>query len=710
MDQNNIRRDVHGVYHVRGKNDAEIYEGLGFCHATDRAMQMLLMRILGQGRGSELLEASDEMLRIDTFFRRMNWGGDLAPEIARLTPAARTICDSYCQGVNRVWQKKYPWEFKLLGYRPEPWRVEDIMLMSRMTGYLTLAQSQCEIERLLVEMVQADVARNKLDELFPKLLDELDVELVKKIKLPDRIVPAHVLWSIAVPIMMTSNNWALSGSKTASGKPMLASDPHLETNRLPNVWYEVVLSRESRYIMGASMPGLPGVLIGRTPDLAWGATYTYMDSADSWIEECRDGKFKREGEWLPFRSRVEKILRKKQAPVAVTFYENDHGVLEGNPQEAGFYMTTAWSAAKSGATSINAISGILDAHNVEAGMAILGRLETSWNWMLADREGNIGYQMSGMLPKRRPAATGFVPLPGWDKRNDWDGIVDYRELPRCYNPTEGFFMTANNNLNHLGRAKPINICGSGHRAERIGQLLKPLTKATAADMAKIHFDVESLHAQEFMAIMRPLIPDTPQGQILKAWDYRYTPDSEGAYLFEEVYRALLQEVFGKNGLGLAVSSYLAQESATFAAFFDNFDRILLADTSLWFQGQTREAIYRKVLTQALQVKPQAWGKVNRIVMSHLIFGGKFPLCLGFDRGPIVLRGGRATVHQGQVYRNANRASSFAPSFRMVADMSNDEIQTALAGGPSDRRFSKWYCSDLARWFKGEYKTISSLDK
>ena len=131
----------------------------------------------------------------------------------------------------------------------------------------------------------------------------------------------------------------VSGRKTASGMPILANDPHLEVNRLPNVWYEVVLKIAGRWAMGANMPGVPVLLIGRNPDLAWGATYTFMDATDSWIEKCKDGCHWRVPEgWVPFKKRTETIRRKKKTPVAVTFHENLHGVLEGDPHREGLYM------------------------------------------------------------------------------------------------------------------------------------------------------------------------------------------------------------------------------------------------------------------------------------------------------------------------------------------------------------------------------------
>src|SRR5262249_48370072 len=150
----------------------------------------------------------------------------------------------------------------------------------------------------------------------------------------------------ALPRMMASNNWVVAGAKTASGKPFLCNDPHLEINRLPPIWYEVVMrctNAGPKYAMGASFPGLPGIAIGRTPDLAWGVTYAFMDCIDPWGEECGEGKYRRINDWLPWEQGGEVIRRKKSPPVEVIYYENPHGVLDGNPNEAGYYLASRWS-------------------------------------------------------------------------------------------------------------------------------------------------------------------------------------------------------------------------------------------------------------------------------------------------------------------------------------------------------------------------------
>ncbi|MHC4393589.1 MAG: penicillin acylase family protein, partial [Planctomycetota bacterium] len=445
-----LSRDPYGIPQIDAADLERLHWGMGACHALDRGLQMQLMRILGKGRAAELLEDSEAMVEVDRFFLRMNWRGGCAAEAGRLQERTRELCEQYVRGINAAFEHRWPWELRLLRIEREPWTVADLILISRMTGYLTLAQSQGEIERFFVELVQAGVDDARLEALFPFATSEIDRELLSKVKLGERIVPEALKWLSPAPRAMASNNWVVAASRTASGKPLMANDPHLETNRLPAVWVEQSYRWPGGWGLFAGMPGLPAALVGRSQSVAWGATYTFMDALDSWVEECRDGAYKREGEWKPFHVRTETIVRKKHPGVQVRFYENEHGVLDGDPTEAGFYLATRWAPGDSGAMTLDAAAEAWNVSTVEEGRRVLGRIETAWNWVFADADGHIGYQMSGRLPRRTPGVSGFVPRDGSNPAFDWQGWVPIEELPRCMDPEAGYIITANQDLNHFG--------------------------------------------------------------------------------------------------------------------------------------------------------------------------------------------------------------------------------------------------------------------
>ena len=695
-------RDEHGIPQIESDDISGLHWGMGYCHAMDRGMQMLIMRILGQGRAAELLDGSDEMVEVDRFFRRMNWTGGTVEAASTLSAEARSACEAYRDGVNARLSESVPWELRLIGLRPAPWTIEDSLLLARMAGFLTLAQSQGEVERLFVEMVQAGIDDAQLEALFPRSTQGLDREILAKVELGERIVPEAVKWGVGAPRMMASNNWCISGAKTASGAAMLGNDPHLETNRLPNVWVEQSFRWPDGYAILMTMPGLPAPLVGRNEHLSWGATYTFMDAIDSWVEECRDGKFRRADAWGDFDRRVETIKRKKGDALVETFWENLHGVLDGDAMQAGYRLATRWTGAEGGSQSINALIPMWTARNVSEGMAAFADVESSFNWVFADSAGDIGYQMSGLMPKRPDGWSGFAPRPGWDARFDWDGFVPVDELPRVHNPPEEMVVTANQDLNHLGRAKPINAPMGDYRARRITELLRSRDDHDVASFRAIQMDTYSIQAAEFLEILKPLLGTGPIADALGAWDCRYELHSTGPTAFELFYTELLVEMFGP-AAGAQVVEHLHDATGTFIDFYQNFDRILVAESSPWLGSRTREEVWRAALGRVSDERIEPWGERNRLTLSNMFFGGKLPRFLGFDRGPIPIPGGRATPHQGQIYSAAGRLTSFTPSLRLVADMSTPTLHSALCGGPSDRRFSKWYTSGVEGWRAGRLK-------
>jgi len=707
-----IERDDNGVIHVNANNVNDALWGSGYAHAIDRYTQLLLMRIIGQGRLCELLEDSIENLAIDTFFRRANWCGYLNDEVRKLDQATLTSCQRYCDGINTGLSNKKASMLNLLGYRYTPWTIEDSILLSRMTGYLTLAQSQAEVEHLFVETVQGGLCLGKLKELFPINESLFDRDLLESVTLNERIVPNSALWNNAIPRMMASNNWVISGDKTKDGGAILANDPHLEVNRLPNVWCEQSLNFDGETIKGMGMPGLPGIIIGRNNNTAWGATYAFMDTVDSWVEQCENGQFRYEGKWLAFSERNEVVLRKKKPAVKLTFYDNHHGVLAGDPHKNGNYLATRWTGADSGAKTLKASIDMLFVDNTKDAMNVLGDVESAWNWVIADVKGNIGYQMSGLMPKRHDDWNGFSPAPGWKAEYDWQGIVTPMDLPRCYNPSEGFIVTANNDLNHLGRVSPINMPMGDYRAKRIAQVIKQQDLHTIQSSQELQFDVYSHQTKDFLGVLLPLLeikrPTSQAYLTLKVWDCRYDLESIGAPIFEAFYQALRHEVFGtsERGFGSDIVKYLTTDTGLFIDFYQQFDKIMLDCNSNWYQKNSRDECFVKALDNIESSSaPKKWRDINTIDFVNILMGNKLPAWMKFGAKGIPLLGGRATPHQGQIYRSDGRETSFSPTVRTVCTMQDNYLHTCLAGGPSDNPLSKWYRSSLKDWQQGNYKKL-----
>jgi len=505
--------------------------------------------------------------------------------------------------------------------------------------------------------------------MFREEIPEDLINIIKQIKLTRSIIPESIKWLGCLTGFAASNNWAIGPEKTASGKAILCGDPHLAL-QLPSIWYPALMTSRDHYMMGTTLPGVPSVVLGRSPHLAWAVTYGTMDMIDYFIEEVRDQKYRRGDKWLPFTVREEIIQPKKKDPITIRIYENDHGILEGEPDENGYYLNFAWSARKgTAAESINNFLKIPQAKNAAEAMNYFAGLSfVPFNWTMADTEGNIGYQLSGLFPKKADNTSGLLPYLGWDESQDWQGMISPEKNPRALNPQESFIVTANQDLNYLGQAAPMTLPMSSYRADRIRELLEKEDGLTVNDMKKIHYDRYSKQAEAFMEIIDPLLPSSENGDILKKWDRIYDASSLGATLFESVYLELLKHVFGENGMGVDVVKHMITESPMFAMLHGNFDQVLLKEQSTWFGDRSREQIYQTAIDRGLKEPAVPYGQTRILYIPNIFFGGKLPKIFGFDYGPYEHIGSRATVAQSQIFKAMGYPATFAASYRMIADL------------------------------------------
>lgn len=710
--QVHIERMANGFPHIQAESEEDVYYGLGYMHGFDRQMQMWLLKLIGRGRASECLRADEELIEIDKFMRWINLAGDAEEDVAYLTAESGKILEAYCRGANEAVAATGPcFEFKLTGYRPDHWMPADVLLMAKLIGYVNLAQSQGDIEKFIIQMLQKDVSVPKIKELFAYLQEDIPdslLALLKKVRGMRPLIPESVRWLNLAPGFFASNNWAIAPAKTASGKAILCGDPHLAL-QLPAIWYLAVLKAGERFVMGATVPGVPIVALGRTQDLAWAVTYGMADVSDYHIEEIKDKKRRSGEEWVPFAVREEVIRPKKKKAMTLHVYESEHGLLEGTPDEDGYYLSYAWTTKLqkgTAAESLDRFFKIEKAKNVAEAMEHFAHMRfASFNWVMADSDGNIGYQMSGLVPRRPAGISGLLPLPGWEPGNHWTGTIAPENLPRQYNPESGFIATANQDLNRFGKEPVITVPMSNYRADRISALLKDEAALSSAGMKQMHYDRYSLQAEAFMQVLRPLLPESEKGKLLQQWNLRYDADSVGATLFENVYRELLLLVFGDNGFGREVMGFVMEESLLFAMIHGNFDQVLLQESSEWFGGKDRASLYREAIARGLEKPAPPHARTRKFYMPHLFFGGKLPKFLGFDY-EIEHIGSRATVPQSQIFSIGGRPATFAATFRMICDFAYDELLVNLAGGASDRRFSKHYTQGIAAWLKGEYAKMT----
>jgi penicillin amidase len=704
-----IARNENGIPIITSGHREDMYYGLGVAHAYDRPVEMELVRLVAKGRTAEIFGAGPDnaLLNYDTIMRRYGlWNS--AREQAKLAgPEMVREIEAYCAGVNHVFENHdLPGEFLFLEHRPDPWTTADCLLLMDLLWLVDMTETQGWMEKLIVQMIQKDIPFAKIKELFRYMTDEPTPEyldILRQVRLADPLVPLTLEWR-AMPRLQASNNWAVSGKRTASGQAIMCGDPHLDTARLPSIWYEAAMSDDQGYFMGGTMPGLPGVLVGRSNHLAWSVTYGYMDVTDYYVEEVKDGRYRRGETWLDFRIREEVIGVKGADAVTIKFYENDHGVLEEEPKDDGYYLCFAWSGQNCGAHTLAHFSQAKDCTKAREAMEHFGQMRGgAFNYVMADSSGDIAYHMSGRAPIRAEGASGLLAMPGWDAKYDWQGFYDYTTHARQYNPEQGFIATANNDVNHLSGRVLQNLPMNNHRADRISELLARKSDHTVADMKAMHYDLFSKQAEQFMPLIRPLLPDTPNGKILKDWDLNYNAESLGATLFESVYYELVKYVFGDLGMGREVMEHLIGETILFHDFYEHFDRVLLKDQALWFDGRTRDEVYGTALERGLGIEPRPYGRTRTVLMKNLVYGDIQP---EFNYGPIELPGCRATIPQGQIFKTTGgRVATFSPTYRFITELEKDALHSNHAGGPSEKPDSKWYSSGVEGWLKGVYSWL-----
>ncbi len=365
-------------------------------------------------------------------------------ELERCSPEALRFAEAYAAGVNAGIEKSgIPLEFVLTSYRPEPWSAIDTLATIRVMTYVGLGQTQQDFEKLLVEAIRGGVPLDRLKKLVAPHLDGLDddtVEAIRALREVQPLMPPEVRFHPGMAGPKASNNWAVAGNRSATGTALYCSDPHMEVNRLPAIWYEVVAHLPDDLRIGMTMPGVPGLIMGRTRDLAFSFSYGFMDMVDYFIEEVSDGKCRRGDSFVPFEIHHETITRKADDPVILTIRENNLGVLETDPTTAalhdGLYLTRAWSAQRNGAAaSLEAMYRLPAARTVPKAQEVLRDVTISCNWVLADSDGNIGYQQSGRAPARRHS--GLYPVPAWDETLAWEGWVPTRDLHQHSQPGGG---------------------------------------------------------------------------------------------------------------------------------------------------------------------------------------------------------------------------------------------------------------------------------
>ena len=486
-----VLRDRWGVPHIFAETQDDLFLAQGFVAAQDRLWQLEIWRRAAEGRLAEI--AGPEAVERDRFARLLRRRGDLEAEYASYAPDTKQILAAFVRGVNAAIEAsrgRLPIEFQLAGVQPEPWTPE--VCLSRMAAYEMTINAEREVLRA---KLGTELGWKLTDELMPA---EPPRPLESQPHAGLEGVDEKVLslpWATGVPLRFPtagardgSNNWVVDGTLSATGRPLLANDPHRALT-LPSLRYLVHLVGPGWNVIGAGEPALPGVAAGHNDRVGFGFTIAMIDQQDLYIEETNPGnpnELRFQGRWEPMRIERETIVVRGKEPVTAELKFTRHGPVIHEDRERHRAYVLRWAGSEPGTAGYLASLSLDRARSWPEFRKALERWKVpSENLVYADVEGNIGWQVAGLTPVRK-GWSGLLPVPGAEGTYEWQGFLPAAELPSAFNPPRHFLATANNDILPPGYPHELGYdWGDPTRALRIAEVLGAGGKFTIADRKSV---------------------------------------------------------------------------------------------------------------------------------------------------------------------------------------------------------------------------------
>ncbi|WP_205623057.1 penicillin acylase family protein [Sciscionella marina] len=729
-----ITVDTWGVPHISARNTGDLFQAQGFNAAQDRLFQMDTWRRKGLGELSTVL--GPNYVEQDRAARLFRYRGDMAKEWASYGPEAKRIATRFAAGVNAYvdWLSAHPDalpdEFRQLGYSPAHWRPQDLVLIRTHALVNNLTDEVDRAKLVCLGGRQASEYHKKLQpdhELaVPAGLDQCSI--------PDDVLEVYDLATASVRFdkgtmrsskepanqrrideaNSGSNSWAIAPERTATGRPILAGDPHRFNAELPTDRYIAHLSAPGLDVIGAGEPWNPGISMGHNENIAFGLTNLAADQSDLYVYDLKPGdpsRYRYRGGWERMRTTTEQIPVAGTDPASVGLSFTRHGpvVKVDKKHNKAYAVRTVWSEP-----GTSAYLGSLNFQRAKNYPEFASAMRT-WktpgsNLVFAGKDGDIGWVPGAIVPKRTGSDyDGLLPVPG-DGRYEWDGFHTNDELPRVHNPKDGFFASANDyNFPASTRVRPGYEWSAEYRKDRITEMLAGNSRSSVADSARLQNDERSGLARvlvPYLADMRSSDPATAKAlELLRDFDGMIGKDSAPAALYETWLMRFLYPGWAHAMVSTPVADELVKRNAS-----PDF-RVLtatLADPDRWFGengAAKRDALLLDTLGRAYQDVQEKlgadpakwrWGAMHQQLFLHPL--GEPSI------GPIEQGGDAHTVRaSGYDVSAFPYLPVVGPTFKMVQDVGAwDNSRAINAPGQSGDRRSKHY-SDLAdSWAEGKY--------
>lgn len=724
-----ILRDAHGIAHVRAGSSSDAWFGLGYVHASDRLWQMDAARRRMAGRWAEWVGADG--IAADRLARRM--GGESASrrDLAALGAPARAMLAAYSAGVNALLGegRALPLEYRLLDTAPQPWEDWHSIAVLRHRGFLMGSVWFKLWRAAAVRAIGADAvtALRYHDGGADRLCIPPGADAKRWIATLADLGPAIEALAELGAADATgggSNNWAIAGSRTASGRPLLAGDPHRVFER-PGMYQQAQLAGDRFDVIGLTVPGVPGLpYFAHNGKVAWSVTHAFADIHDLFVERFSDGgrRHQTRSGWIDSEVRDEIIHVRDAAPVALQIVSTGHGpVVVGDPA-SGCALTLQSVQFALTDHSFDCLPAMLEADSVDALFATTrGFGLFDHNLLAADTAGHIGHRVRAIVPQR-PRVNGWLPVPGWSGDHDWQGVIPWEAMPQTLDPARGFLVTANNRFVDEGPRERYYFSTDCHppwRARRIEQRLAALPAATNADMATLLMDDVSSAAPLFCERLAGLNPQQLNGlsegarQMLATiigWDGHMAADSVAAAAYTRWRWALAALLHTRSGLSATAGDALLQLPPRTVAtnqLWWTLPSLVLADDRRLLAGIDWPTAFVKALEQAAsQRDDRAWGEMHQVRMSHPL-AATFPDQAQLLQPPGAAVGGDNDTVCANGALAGNRPSTqrlqavYGPIARYVFDVGDWEASRWIVfDGASGDPHSPHYLDQHALWAAG----------
>jgi penicillin amidase len=728
--------DEKGIPQIWAENEEDAWFAVGWLHASDRLFQMELTRRVATGRLSELF--GDLTLSFDRKQRLIGHHVIAKKDLVNLKNPTKRLLESYSAGINQ-WVNQVtalPFEFQLLNTDFEPWSLEDCLsIISFQTWFSDDLQNNDDLFISLDKKIGKKATEHLISPYPREAPKTVPPASIKKKSADDDLHFAsiqnwkqeivHYLFAgDNIPFLMTksSNAWTVSGKKSKSGKAIFCSDPHLEVSRLQQFWYIVGVHTMDKSLetIGITTPGIPLVAMGHNGKIAWAFTAAAIDITDEYIENVNPenpNEYQVGENYKPFNKRVEYIKVSGWDEMdTLEIKSTRHGPVIEEVETSGQVIARRWagfdfSPSEGFSAGFESVK-TKDFNSIRKCVTRFGALNA--NWLFADHEGNIGYQLGTPIPIRNKGS-GHTRMNGWDDRSEWSGYYEIDKTPHALNPGKGWLATCNNKPDETNLDYPLLGNFADERIQRITELLSLRNNLSMNEMKGFQTDYKSIGLIRWKKEAVKILNQMDQKEWTKklnAWEGKADLNSGETALVETWVVLMKKKTFGDE-LGELSGRLLNR-----LLYRDrNFYRIYSDNNKNWFDDkrtnnevETRDDIAKEAMEEALMiVGDRTWGDLQTLTMSHPL--AAVPILSSFlslQKGPFPRAGTNGSLNNTTSFwvNNESFVGHGGPSWRFIIDFDIiDEAQMVIPAGQSGNPLSPHFFDFYELWANGEYWTV-----